>query len=485
MRSTDRPILALCLLLVVSAALRLIALSAFPEVVADEGLWTNSSKNFVAFGDWFMDGRTHLFLSPAFHALSAGMFEVFGPSIATARVVSGVAGTVSVLLLYLLVLRMTARRDLAFISATLLGVTADFVFHARLAIIESLQLCLLLASALALSRGGARGALFGGLAFAAALLTKANSASFAAVLPFFLLGGWRLRDDVRDPAWLGRCLLFGVVAMGSAAAVYAALYVYQPERFVAAFRFELDGLHFARDSRPIIQLGRFGIDPIMAARSLLGLFRESPFLMVLATLGGVFALILRRPPALAFAVWALFGTGFALAQIYQPPRYFHAMAPAYCFFAALATLAWRDEAAGSNQRLPRAALGVYVAFNLGYLLMNAVENPARQVASVTRWAREHTRPSDNILAAGYYCTDLPNRAYAHYHLGYDMAQLAANIDRYAIAYVIVDVDEWNPTLRGELAARYEKVQEWPFGQVFRVRPQLPPASDGGPKREQP
>ena len=223
MRSTDRPILALCLLLVVSAALRLIAPSAFPEVVADEGLWTNSSKNFVVFGDWFMDGRTHLFLSPAFQALSAFMFEVFGPSIATARVISGVAGTVSVGLLYLLVLRMTARRDLAFISATLLGVTADFVFQSRLAhhrVAPALLPARVRARALA---GCARGALFGGLAFGQRLLTKRTRRSFGAVLPFFLLGGSRLRDPLRDPAWLGRCVLFGVVAMGSAAAVYAAL----------------------------------------------------------------------------------------------------------------------------------------------------------------------------------------------------------------------------------------------------------------------
>jgi hypothetical protein len=484
-RLAERPTLALCLLLAVSAALRLIALPAFPEVVADEGLWTNSSKNFVAFGDWFMDGRTHLFLSPVFHGLSVGIFEIFGPSIAAARVISGAAGTISVLLLYLLVLRVTARVDLAFVSGTLLGVTADFVFHSRLAIIESLQLCFLLSSALALSRGGTGGAVTGGLAFALALLTKLNSAWFGVVLPFFLLGSSRPRAVMRDPVWLGRCLLFGAVAIGSAAAVYAALYHYHPDRFVAAFRFELDGLHFAGLSRPIVQFGRFGIDPVQAARTLLGLFRESPFLMVLATLGGVFAVMLRYSPALAFAVWALFGSGFALMQIYQPPRYFHAMAPAYCFFAAVAVLAWRDGAAVTKQRFLGAVLGVYVAFNLSYLALNAVANPARMVDSVTRWARENTRPSDNILAAGYLCTDLPNRAYARYHLGADITQLAASIDRYEIAYVIADRSEWSSALRDALAARYEKVQEWPFGQVFRVRPELEPASGDGPQPAQP
>jgi hypothetical protein len=215
----------------------------------------------------------------------------------------------------------------------------------------------------------------------------------------------------------------------------------------------------------------------------LDLFRESPFLMVLATLGCVFAAILRRPPALAFLVWALFGTAFVLVQRFQPLRYFHAMAPAYCFFAAIAIVAWRD--ADASPRLVRAALAVYAAFNLGYLLMNAAANPARQIASVTGWAREHTQPTDRILATGYLCTDLPNRAYAHYYMGEDIAQLAASIDRYQIDYVIADIHEWSPALRSGLAARYETVQDWPFGQVFRVRREPPPASSGNAGREQP
>ena len=78
MRLTDHPILALSLLLAVSAALRLLGLSAFPEIVADEGLWTNSSKNFLVFGDWFLDGRKYVFLSPVFHGLSGAIFSLFG-----------------------------------------------------------------------------------------------------------------------------------------------------------------------------------------------------------------------------------------------------------------------------------------------------------------------------------------------------------------------------------------------------------------------
>jgi hypothetical protein len=71
-----------------AAVVRLPFLARFPEATADEGLWTNSTKNFAMFGDWFMDGRTHVFLSPLFHALCYPLFELLGPSLAAARVVS-------------------------------------------------------------------------------------------------------------------------------------------------------------------------------------------------------------------------------------------------------------------------------------------------------------------------------------------------------------------------------------------------------------
>jgi 4-amino-4-deoxy-L-arabinose transferase-like glycosyltransferase len=461
--------LALWLVVGVAAALRLIALPAFPEVVADEGLWTNSSKNWVLFGDWFMDGRKHLFLSPAFHALSVAVFELSHPSIAAARVINGIAGTLSVLMLFFLVQRTTARSDLALASATLLGVTADVAFQSRQALIEPLQLCFLLATALALAWGGTRGALLGGLAFALALLTKLNSLFLAPVLPLFGLGGARLRDALREPAWLARSALFGAVALVLAGAVYAALYHSHPDLFVQAYTFELVGGQFDRLSRPLIRLGRFGFDPAMISRSVLGLLRESPFLMVLFTLGLAFSVVTRSRPARGFAIWALFGTFTVLVQRFQPLRYFHAMVPAYCFFAAAAVTAWRRDESRRPGLLPAAALAVYVLFNLAYLGSNWLANPARRIAAVTSWARQHTRPEDRIVAAAYLCTDLPNRAYAHYYLGEDMAQLAASFDRYAIDYVIVDDSEWTPAVRSELAERYERVQQWPFAEAYRVR----------------
>lgn len=450
--------------LALAAALRGVGLAAFPEVVADEGLWTNSSKNYVRFGDWFLDGRKHVLLSPVAHALSALAFEAFGPRIAVARGINAVAGTLSVLLLYALVMRVAGRRDLAFASALLLAVTADVVFQSRLALIEPLQLLLLLAAALALAAGGARGALGGGLAFGLALLTKSNALAFAPLLPLFALAGRPVRDALHDPGFRGRIALFAIVALALAGAGYGALYAAEPERFVAAHGFELVGAHF--DAEPWVRVGRFGIDPVQSARTAVALVRESPLLMSLCAFGLVFAGLQRDRAALPFAAWTLAGTAFFLLQTYQPMRYFHLVAPAYCFLAAIALAAW------SPARM-RAALAVYVAFNLAYLGMNAAANPATRVREVTRWAREHARPDDRIVAAGYFCTDLPQRAWAHYYLGADIEALAASFARLEIDYVIWDEGEWSPALRDELAVRYETVQVWSFGQVFRVTPAAP------------
>jgi hypothetical protein len=72
------------------------------------------------------------------------------------------------------------------------------------------------------------------------------------------------------------------------------------------------------------------------------------------------------------------------------------------------------------------------------------------------------------MAAGYLCTNLGNRAYAHYHLARDTAQLFSSVRRYNIRYVIVDNAEWRPEVRRAVESHFERVAEWPFGAAYRV-----------------
>lgn len=471
-RTRDRLLLAGLGLAVV--LLRIAALSAFPEIEADEGLWTNSSKNFVAFGDWFLDSRTHLFLSPLYHALSAVVFGIAGPGIAAARAISALAGVLSTWLVYVLVLRVTDRRAVALVAAALLGFDELAVLLSRRALIESLQLCVALGSAVLLTHRGWRWAAGAGAVFGLALLAKVNGGFLAAVFAAVLLAR-SVRDEGR---FTPRTLLdAGAFAAGSllvAGAGYGLLYGLYPDRFVSAFRFELDGEHFTRSAHALLRVGRFGLDPALAARTVIELFRESPFLMVLASCGAAVAAVSRPKGSGFFGLWLVVGAAFFLGQTFQPLRYFYLVWPALAFFGAVTLDALsRPEASGGlfGGRLPGAVLAIAVVFNVAYIGANAVTNRATMLHTVTSWAAGNLRSSDRVLAAGYFCTDLPVRAYAHYQLARNPEQLVETIDRLRIDYVIYDAAEWHRELGETLAARYPVVARWSFGAVYRVRPE--------------
>lgn len=458
--------------------IRVIALGAFPEITADEGLWTNSSKNFVRFGDWFMDLRTHVFLSPVFHGATTAVFWLFHPSIAAARGVSALAGSVSVLLMYMLAWRATERRDLALAAAVLFGFDVLGVILSRRALIESLQLCLVLLSATLLIRARGAGVAGAAVVFGAALLAKLNAAFVLPVLGVLLL--WRSADSGWRPTLAGwrDTLLFAGVSVGVAGLAYWALFASHPEEFVRAFRFELDRAAFAASSNAVVRAGRFGLDPIHSSRTVLGLFRESPFFMVLAACGAAIALVGRPRGAALFGPWLVLGMAFFLGQMFQPIRYFHLLSPAFAFFGAVAVQSLGPAEAGRSEHgrwVRTAVLGMYLAFNVAYVGVGAFANRAGKLQQVVAWARTSTDRNDRIMAAGYFCTDLPNRAYAYYHLARDTTHLLESLRTYRIDYVIYDSAEWRPALGEALKARFPIVKQWPFGVVYRVTPAFPSA----------
>jgi len=470
--SGTSPHLRLLVAMLAGASLiRIAALGAFPEITADEGLWTNSSKNRVVFGDWFMDLRTHLFLSPVFHGATVAVFGVLGPSIAAARLLSAVAGSVSVFLLYVLVTRVTGRRDLGLTTALVFAFDALGVMLSRRALVESFQLCIMLLSVTILVRGRARDVLGGGLALGVAMLTKLNTVFLLPVLGLFLLA--RSAGPARRPTGVGwrDSLFLAATSIALAGMVYWGLYAWHPQEFVQAFGFELDGVHFESRSNPVVRLGRFGLDPIQLSRTILGLFRESPFPMVLATCGAAIAVVVRPRGAALFGPWLIVGMAFFLAQMFQPVRYFHLVSPAVAFFAAVAVNQGGGEGATDTRRSAltrRAVLGAYLVFSLGYVGVGAVANRATKLEQVVTWVRANTDPAARIMAAGYFCTDLPNRAYAHYHLARDTAQLVQSLRSYRINYVVYDSAEWRPALGTALAARFPVVKAWSFGVVYQV-----------------
>jgi hypothetical protein len=161
-----------------------------------------------------------------------------------------------------------------------------------------------------------------------------------------------------------------------------------------------------------------------------------------------------------------------LSQLIQPLRYFQLVAPPLAFMAALALAEFgRASAAmgGSSRPLTGVAVGICIAFNLVYLGVGAIVNRARLLPTVVPWVTTHVPRDASVMAAGYFCTDLPNRAYANYWLARTPKQLLESIRRFQIRYLIVDDREWAPPLRELVARRFgPPVQAWPFGAVYAV-----------------
>ena len=178
------------LVLGLSAALRGVFPTADPPwrttvgvVWHDEGAWVHNARNKALFGSWRLDEWNPLFIAPVFTGLEYLSFELFGVGVRQARLVSEVAGVVSVLLLGLGVRRIAG--DLAgMLASCLLATNYVYVMYDRAAIMEALMTALIVASWYCSTRSTDRprlGALAGLLAVLA-YFTKAAAAFYLGAL---------------------------------------------------------------------------------------------------------------------------------------------------------------------------------------------------------------------------------------------------------------------------------------------------------------
>ena len=464
-----RHFLTLGAVLLVAGLFRIPFLGAFPDVQNDEGLWTNSTKNFLMFGDWFMDERAHLFLSPVFHFLSLPAFWLLGPGIESARVVSAVAGVASVGLIYLLALRLTGDRRLATLGALLLAVDPWAVAHSRQALTESVLLFFILLSGVLIA-GNRRHLWLAGAAFSLAILTKLSAGAMGIALGGYLL----LRSSdasgqpLRWPQRVADGAVFGVVALGLTGLGYWLVSFIDPERFIAVFQRELGGEHLLGDDSTGSPR-RLGLDPVLAGRNALEVLRFNPFLIVLGAVGGAVAWALRTPGWLLLLLWAGVGLGFPLTQVYQPLRYFFPAVPALVLLVSGLVLALpKISSPKEARRLLVAVICLIVGFNGAYIGMNVLANWGNRARIVEHWAVENTVSGANFLAATHFATNLPGRAYSHDVIASTPEDLLATIEERGIDYVVWSSDEWSEELRAVLGSHYSLIQEWSFGGVFRT-----------------
>ena len=197
----------------------------------DEGAWVHNARNKALFGAWREDEWNPMYVAPVFTLAEYGSFDTFGVGTWQARLVSVVAGTISIALLALGVRRL-AGASAGVIAAALLATDYVYVMYDRAAIMEALMVAFIVAAWWASTRAEDRpawGALAGLLA-GCAYFTKAAAVFYVAALG--LAAAWSfLRPRVSHERKAAVWTLAGLSVAFGAAAVFFVLPHWTDYRF--------------------------------------------------------------------------------------------------------------------------------------------------------------------------------------------------------------------------------------------------------------
>jgi 4-amino-4-deoxy-L-arabinose transferase-like glycosyltransferase len=198
----------------------------------DEGAWTHNARNKALYGAWVQDQWNPVYVAPVFTGLEYAAFEAFGVGLRQARLVSELAGLLSVLLLALGVRRI-AGNPAGLFAGALLATNYVYVMYDRAAIMEAPMTAFIVASWYSVARAerqpqwGALAGLFAAFAF----FTKAAAAAYVGALGLAVIldlsrkenlppkGGSYLLNAVvpafRRNLWLlgGLAISFGVIGL--------------------------------------------------------------------------------------------------------------------------------------------------------------------------------------------------------------------------------------------------------------------------------
>ena len=178
-----RTTLAIGVVLAAALLLRAINLDADPsalisrDVITDEGWWAHNARNAVLYGQWRVDDHNlGLYSAYLYNALIYIAFETLGVSLTATRMLSALAGWLTIVLLFLMVRREISSRA-AVIASVLLGFSNLHIIYSRAGFAESTMVFFLALAVLlwSLRRNHPLFAFASGIAFALMLLTKVTA----------------------------------------------------------------------------------------------------------------------------------------------------------------------------------------------------------------------------------------------------------------------------------------------------------------------
>ncbi len=326
--------------LAVAALVRLLFPTADPPwnptvgvVWHDEGAWVHNARNRALWGAWALDAWNPMFVAPVFTALEYLSFAAFGVGIWQARLVSEVAGLVSVLLLALGVRRLAGPLA-GTIAGALLATNFVFVMYNRAAIMETTMVACMVASWYCYVRAQDRAAwgIAAGVLALLAFFTKAAAAFYVAALALDAVLAWWIA-----PAANGRAAKRTAMAVlvGLAGGGLLALAVFVGPNWTD-YRFYNWQMSVTRkpayDARSIID--RVSWFPVLH-----DVFTRTWLVLVVATAAAVASLARWRqlaPPERLLLLWLGIGAVELLVHDVGNERRFLFFIPALAALAALA-----------------------------------------------------------------------------------------------------------------------------------------------------
>lgn len=299
--------------------------------LADEGIHGHNALHMALLGEWYIkDGFNPGVNTPVFMLFEIFLLKTFGVSLATVRYGAVFCGIIALLLFYRL-LRTHSRR-VALIGSLFWAVAYPLVIYQRLAFIENLLLCVLLAVGLVWLKALNSGRpdrwipVFAAL-FVLGYLTK-PTVSF--ILPAAIAAAWfhlpavaeRLRIAALTAFWL---LIFGVI-----------LYVFWVSPYYEDWMYYQQLNMTSQLPQTVFQLG----GNYMRMIGHLKFFEFMPILYTLALIQMLFLIGGKQTRPLSsleklLLCWFLIGFLFLGFFNYSPPRYSLVLMPAVLALAAL------------------------------------------------------------------------------------------------------------------------------------------------------
>lgn len=196
-------IFAVVIIFFIMFIIRFIFLSADPPVnthahfFTDEGWKTRNARNYVLFGKWIMDEHNNVLNSPLNHIASYLSFTLFGTGLKQARLVSAFTGSLTLILLYMLVKREWNRKG-AVLSSCLAGFSFFFATYNRLAFQETMIILFIVLTLFLWQKGEDNKwfYLLSGVSCSLAYLTKASGIVVAPlIIVLFLYQNYYMRTS--------------------------------------------------------------------------------------------------------------------------------------------------------------------------------------------------------------------------------------------------------------------------------------------------